>query len=92
MRMIPNALEENAAAEQADLEGGDVDVSFVFMPCVGADAVGYKGGEEAVGIEQEEDREDGAHENLNEEDPVHAALSRERLDDQAARHGVALMF
>ena len=68
--MVAEVLEEEAAAEQRDLERGDVDVSVEGVPRVRAYAVSYYGCEEAVEVEEEEDGQDAADEQLNLEHPL----------------------
>jgi hypothetical protein len=68
--VVAQVLEEDAAAEQRDLQRGDVDVGLVGAPCVCAYAVGQEGREEAVEVEEEEDGQDAADEQFNEEDPA----------------------
>jgi hypothetical protein len=76
MAVIPYVLEEEAAAEQRDLERGDVDVRAKGPPCVCAYAVGYESREEAVEVEEEEDGQNAAYEQFNQEYP--RLISRER--------------
>jgi hypothetical protein len=68
--VVAQVLEEDAAAEQRDLQRGDVDVGLVGAPRVCAYAVGQEGREEAIEVEEEEDGEDAADEQFNEEDPA----------------------
>jgi hypothetical protein len=53
--VVAHVLEEDATAEERDLYRLDVDVCAVGAPCVGADGVGNKRGEQAVEVEEEED-------------------------------------
>lgn len=68
--MVADVFEEDAAAERGDLEGGDVDVGVEGTPCVCAYAVGYQSSEEAVGVEEEEDGQDAAYQQLDQEYPA----------------------
>lgn len=69
MAVVAYVLEEDAAAERRDLQAGDVDVGVEVAPGVGSDGVGYESGEQAVEVEEEEDGQNAADEQLNEEDP-----------------------
>ena len=73
MPVISYVLEEEAAAEQRDLERGDVDVRAKRAPCVCAYAVGDECREEAVEVEEEEDGQDAAYEEFNQEYPKNSA-------------------
>lgn len=68
--VVANVLEEDAAAEGRDLEGGDVYVRVEGSPSVCTYAVGYDGCEQAVEVEEEEDGEDAADQQLNQEHPA----------------------
>lgn len=68
--VVAYVLEEDAAAERGDLQAGDVDVGVEVAPGVGADGVGDEGGEQAVEVEEEEDGQDAADEQLNKEHPA----------------------
>lgn len=68
--VVAYVLEEDAATEGRDLQAGDVDVGMEVAPCVCANGVGDQGCEEAIEVEEEEDGQDAADEQLNEEDPV----------------------
>jgi hypothetical protein len=68
--VVTYVLEEETTAEQRDLERVDVDIRAECAPCVCAYAVGHEGREEAVEVEEEEDAEDAAYEQLNQEDPT----------------------
>lgn len=85
--VVANVFEEDAAAERRDLQAGDVDVGVEVAPGVGANGVGDEGGQQAVEIEEEEDRQDAADEQLNEEDPIEAIARVQRLCDDSAGHG-----
>ena len=52
------------------MQRGDVDVGVEGAPSVCADTVGDEGREEAVEVEEEEDGQDAADEQLNQEDPA----------------------
>src|SRR6201995_1647461 len=82
--VVANTLEEDPPAQEADLQGRYVDICAIFVPSVGADAVGYDGVEELVEVQEEEQGEDAADEQLNQEDPVEAALRDKRLDAEPA--------
>lgn len=58
------------------------------MPGPCSDAVGYDGGKETVEVEQEEQGQDAADEDLNEKDPIEASVVDQRLDGQPIRHCV----
>lgn len=83
MRMIAYALEEDAAPEQADLEGRDVDVGAVLVPCPRSYGVRYDSGEEAVEVEQEEESEQATDQDINEVDPVEPAIRTKWLRRQS---------
>jgi len=101
--MIAQVLEENAAAEQGDLQRRDVDVGVEGAPGICADAVRHEGCEQAVEVEEEEDGEDAAYEQLNQEypaeisnkyeaciqvrSPIEAVARVQRLRDDSLRHG-----
>ena len=68
--MIAYVLEEEAAAEQRNLKGGDVDVGVKGAPCVCAYGIGDEGCEQAVEVEEEEDGQDTTYEQFNEEYPA----------------------
>ena len=85
--VVANVLEEDAAAEGRDLQAGDVDVGVEVAPGVGANGVGDEGGQQAVEVEEEEDGQDAADEQLNEEDPIEAIARVQRLCDDSASHG-----
>lgn len=86
MTMIANILEEEATAQQRDLERGDVDVGVEGAPSVCADTVGHEGREEAVEVEEEEDGQDAADEQLNQEHPIEAVARVQGLRDDSGRH------
>jgi len=67
--VVAEILEEDAAAQQGYLQRGDVDVGVEGAPGVCADAVGEEGREEAVEVEEEEDGQDAADEQLNQKHP-----------------------
>jgi hypothetical protein len=71
--MVAYILEEEPAAEQRDLERGDVDVRAKRAPCVCAYAVGDESREEAVEVEEEEDGQNAAYEEFNQEYPKSSA-------------------
>jgi hypothetical protein len=68
--VVAYVLEEDAPTERRDLQAGDVDVGVEVAPGVCADGVGYEGREQAVEVEEEEDGQDAADEQLNQEDPA----------------------
>ena len=78
MSMVPDALEEDSASQQADLESSYVDVRPVPVPRPRANAVGYDGGEESVEVEQEEEAENAADQEFNQEDPVEGSIGLQR--------------
>ena len=49
--VVADVFEEDAATEERDLEGLDVDVGAVCAPCVGSDGVGHEGGKQAIEVE-----------------------------------------
>jgi hypothetical protein len=51
--MVPESLEEHPSSEWRKLQGLDIDVNLVLMPCVGSDEVRYYESEGTVEIEQE---------------------------------------
>lgn len=53
MAVVANVLEEDATAEERDLQGLDVDVGAVCAPCVGPDGVRHKRREQAIEVEEE---------------------------------------
>lgn len=67
--VVSYVLEEDAAAEGRDLQAGDVDVGVEVVPGVGANGIGDQSREQTVKVEEEEDGQDAADEQLNEEDP-----------------------
>lgn len=54
--MISEALEENSPSQQRNLQSLYIDVDPVFVPCPSSETVGYEGREEAVEVEEEEER------------------------------------
>lgn len=108
MAVIAYVLEEDAAAERRDLQAGDVDVGVEVAPGVRADGVGYEGRTQAVEVEEEEDGQDAADEQLNQEDPalstqlcnqsqdIHAPIEAtarvQRLRDDSAGHGCSAVW
>lgn len=55
MAVVADVLEEQAASEERDLQGLDVDVGVVGAPGVGANAIRYERRKQAVEVEEEED-------------------------------------
>ena len=100
--MISDRLEEYPATEQRYLEGCNVDVYSVFVPCPRADTVGYDGRKGTIEVENEEKRaftvssgrapnntrhlQETTQKYLNQEDPVEAALRAQRQRDQISGH------
>lgn len=74
MTMISYVFEEEAAAKQRDLEGGNVNVGIEGAPCVCAYGVCDESREQAVEVEEEENGQDAAYEQFNEEDPASVNL------------------
>ena len=68
--MVAYVLEEDTTAEGRDLQASNVDVGVEVAPCICADAVGYEGRKQAIEVEEEEDGQDAADEQLNQEDPA----------------------
>jgi hypothetical protein len=54
--MISEAFEENPPSQQRYLQRLNINVDPVFMPCPRPETVGYKGREEAVEVEEKEER------------------------------------
>lgn len=67
--VVSDILEEDAATEGRDLKRGDVYVRVEGAPGVCADAVGDEGCEEAIKVEEEEDSQNAAYQQLNQEHP-----------------------
>lgn len=59
--VVAYVLEEDAAAEGRDLEGGDIYVGVKGVPGIRAYAIGHEGCEEAVEVEEEKDGQDAAY-------------------------------
>lgn len=51
--VVTDVFEENAAAEERDLQGLNVDIGTVCTPCVGSDGIGHEGGKQAIEVEEE---------------------------------------
>ena len=68
--VVADVFEEEAASQGRNLERSDVDVGVEGVPCVGAYAVRDEGREEAVEVEEEEDGQDAADQQLNQEHPA----------------------
>lgn len=87
--MVSDSLEKDSASEQRDLQSLDVDVHAVLVPGPCSNSVGNQGGEEAIEVEEEEEGQDAADDELDEEDPIEVMSQRQRRGGQTptgARH------
>lgn len=66
--MVSEAGEEDAATEQGDLQGLDVEVYAIGVPGVGSEGQGNERGECPVEVGEEEDGEDERADAVAEED------------------------
>ena len=53
--MVFEAFEENSSSQQGYLQGLNVDIYPVFVPCPSSKTVGNDGCEDAIEVEQEEE-------------------------------------
>lgn len=72
--MVSDGLEEEAASQKRELERSDIDVGAVFVPGPGADCVRDDGGNSTVEVEEEEESQDAADNQVDEKEPVEASL------------------
>ena len=86
MCVISYTLEEYSTSQQTDLQGRDVNVGAVLVPCPRADGVANDSGEQTIKVEEEEEGEDAGDEDLDKVDPVEAA-ARSQGRSSEARHG-----
>lgn len=67
--MVAYFFEEDAAAQQRYLQRGDVDVCVEIVPGVGPYGISDQGCEETIEVEEEENGQDAAYEELNQVHP-----------------------
>ena len=84
--MITYTLEEDPTSQQTDLQGGDVDVGAILVPCPRTDGIADDSGEQAVEVEEEKEGEDAGDEDLDKIDPIEAT-ARSQGRSGEARHG-----
>jgi len=72
--MVADGLEEEAASQERELERGDVDIGAVFVPGPGANRIRDDGGNSTVEVEEEEESQDAADNQVDEEEPIEASL------------------
>lgn len=84
--MVSNPFEKDAASKQRYLKGLNIDIDSKSVPCVSPDAVGDKSSEKPVEVEEEEQSEDGADDQLYQENPA-AMSARSRLRADGRRPG-----
>lgn len=77
--VVSDGLEEQSSTQEGDLERGDVDVCSVLVPGVCADGIAQDGGKQTIEVEEEEEGQYHAHNDVDEEDPVEAAVTAQRL-------------
>lgn len=73
--MVSKSLEKDAASKQRYLKGLDINVDLELVPCVSSKAVGDKSCEQAIEVEEEEQRQDATNKQLYQKDPAALFIS-----------------